>query len=324
VPRSPLPPTLAERPFAVAEALAHGVGPGRLRGPDLHRPHHGVRLSVSGAGPPPRDLVAPDVDDTDLGGTVHPGVVAQARGLAPVLRPGQHFSHATALALWGLPVPSEVQRGLAALHVSTVDGRGMRRPGVTGHRVRGPVEIGQAPGVPVVDPVSAWVQSAAVLGLDELVRVGDALCGVWSPFEEARGRQPNLLAATVGALRGVRGLASLRDALGLVRAGVRSPKETDVRLLLVRAGLEEPEINVPTVDAAGRFLGVPDLRWLRQKVAVEYEGDAHRRDPRRFRRDITRRERFADDGWTLVRCTDDDLHGAAARDFVARVARRLA
>jgi len=286
------------------------------------RVHHGVRRDVAaGALDAGSGL---DIDDLDLGGVVHPAVLAQARALVPVLSAAQCFSHTTALALWGLPTSGDAQRGRAPLHVSTMEGRAMRRPGVVGHRISRGVRVASVGDLPVVDAVSAWLQSAGVTGLDELVRVGDALCGLWSPFPEARGLLPEVLASRVRALHGTRGLTRLREAVDLVRPDVRSPKETDVRLLLTRGGIEEPEINVPTVDAAGRFLGTPDLRWLRRKVAVEYEGDAHRRDRARFRRDITRRERFADDGWHLMRCTDDDLHGAAAQAFVARVARRLA
>lgn len=286
------------------------------------RVHHGVRLDVAAGAPDAGS--GSDVGDLDLGGVVHPAVLAQARALVPVLSAAQCFSHTTALAVWGLPTSGDVQRGRAPLHVSTVGGRAMRRPGVVGHRISRGVGVTSAAGLPVVDPVSAWLQSAGVLGLDELVRVGDALCGFWSPFPEARGLLPSELGSRVRASRGARGLTRLREAVDLVRPGVMSPMETDVRLLLTRGGIEEPEINVPTVDAAGRFLGTPDLRWLRRKVAVEYEGDAHRRDRARFRRDITRREHFADDGWHLMRCTDDDLHGAAAQAFIARVARRLA
>jgi hypothetical protein len=58
-------------------------------------------------------------------------------------------------------------------------------------------------------------------------------------------------------------------------------------------------------------------------LSIEYEGDEHRTDPQRFRRDIARRERLADAGWRTIRVTEADLHGRAAHDLVALVARCL-
>jgi hypothetical protein len=188
------------------------------------------------------------------------------------------------------------------------------------HRVSGIVVL---EGLPVEDPLSAWVRSGGLLTLDELIRVGDALAGSWSPHGAARERPLGELADAISKAGAVRGIARVREAMASVRAGVESPRETDMRLLLTRAGLPEPEINRRTYDARGRYLGKPDLRFRWCKVAVEYEGDEHRRDRRRFRSDILRRERFADAGWRTVRCTGDDLHGRRALEFVARVERCL-
>lgn len=49
----------------------------------------------------------------------------------------------------------------------------------------------------------------------------------------------------------------------------------------------------PPFAEAGRYLGKPDLRDLDHFLSIGYEGDEHRTDPRRFRRDIARRERVA-------------------------------
>ena len=299
--RSPLPPPFAEGPFGVAEATGSGVGPGRLRGSDLLTPHRGVRVS------------------TDCGAAVD--VLGRARLLVPVMERSWAFSHTTALAIWGLPLPVGLERR-AELHVSTGRGRGPRRGGVVAHRTA-TTGATVVRGLRVVDPLTAWVQSGTVLGLDGLVAAGDALCGDWSPHSAAKGLAPALLAERVALAAGSRGVARVREALDLVRPGVESPKETELRLLLQRAGLPEFELNVKTFDEAGRYLGKPDLRDLDHLLSIEYEGDEHRTDPQRFRRDIARRERFADAGWRTIRVTEADLHGRAARDLVDRVARRL-
>ena len=61
-------------------------------------------------------------------------------------------------------------------------------------------------------------------------------------------------------------------ALELVRPGSESPKETELRLLLIRGGLPEPELNVDVVGKNGRFIGRGDLVYRRHKVLVEYDG----------------------------------------------------
>jgi very-short-patch-repair endonuclease len=131
------------------------------------------------------------------------------------------------------------------------------------------------------------------------------------------------LAAAVEARAGTRGVGRLRDALTLVRPRVESPKETELRLLLLRAGLPEPEVNVKRRDPLGRYLGQPDLSWEGCLVSAEYEGDEHRSDPHRWRNDIDRVERFTDAGWRVVRVTQRDLHGAAAERLILRLSRLL-
>ena len=331
VPRIVVPLPLADRPFAVDEARRAGLGVGRLRGADLEAPHRGVRRLV-GRASEPHDPDDPHDPQTAL--------LAGARALLPVMLDDWRFSRVTALGLAGLPVPWRVRDGGEPLHVTSTDGRGPRRPGVVTHRARSSLDVQGvtsagaastgparlrllADGLPVDDPVVAWVESGSLMTVDDLVRAGDALLGSWSEFDVARGRTVDELRRAVASARGRRGVGRVREALELVRPGVESPKETELRLLLLRAGLPEPEINVRTYDDRGRYLGRPDLRYAWCKLAVEYEGDEHRRDPWRFRTDILRRERFADAGWWTVRCTDDDLRGRRADELVARVRRRL-
>lgn len=299
---SRLPSSLRHGPFSTARALELGLGPGRLRGPDLVSPFHGVRVPATKA-----------VDDAR----------ERALAFAPRLRPGWCFSHLTALLLWGLPLPLNGSRKHAPVHVGVPGGRGPRRPGVVGHDLSDDVAVRGVDGVPVIDPVTAWCQSASVLSLDALVAVGDALAGSWSPHPAARGRPMAELTTAVEARAGTRGAGRLRAALGLVRPRVESPKETELRLLLLRAGLPEPEVNVRRRDALGRYLGKPDLSWEEHLVSTEYEGDEHRKDPQRWRDDIARAERFTDAGWRMIRVTENDLHGPRADRLILRLSRLL-
>lgn len=56
---------------------------------------------------------------------------------------------------------------------------------------------------------------------------------------------------------------------------------------------------------------------------IEYEGDDHRTDQEVFRRDIRRRERFEDAGWSVLRVTIEDLFLHRA-ELLARIRHRLA
>ena len=295
----PLPPGLANRAFTTREGLALGLTREQLRRRSLTAPHHGVRS------PGPAR-----------------GVLAAARSAAPLLRPDEAFCHLTALALWDLPLPEVGQAPPAPVHLGGTSSRPRRRPGLRTHGYL-VLPVVRHRGLPVVPPVEAWIQAAAVLDVDDLVVIGDALCGEWSRWPPARRLSPRVLVDAVAAAGPRRGVARLRAAVVHVREGVLSPQETRLRLLVVRHGLPEPEINAPRHAPDGAFLGRPDLSWSVPRVALEYEGDHHRVDQGQWRSDLRRRERFADAGWDLVRVSADELRPPEDAAFLARLDRRL-
>ncbi|MGB3485764.1 MAG: DUF559 domain-containing protein [Mycobacterium sp.] len=105
--------------------------------------------------------------------------------------------------------------------------------------------------------------------------------------------------------RGVRGLRQLDAVLALADAGAESPKETWLRLLLRRHGLE-PQTQLE-VFADGRFVARLDMGWAEFMVAVEYDGDHHRTDRRQYVRDVRRLEELERLGWIVVRVVAEDL-----------------
>ncbi|ROS29048.1 uncharacterized protein DUF559 [Rathayibacter sp. PhB127] len=206
-----------------------------------------------------------------------------------VMRPGEFFSHDTAAHLLGLPgrTPTEV----TPLHVSVAPPlRAARRVGVRSHHLWDEAVTVVDAGFPVADPASTFCHLSSSRSLDDLVVLGDALV---RPDEEGRrhGLRVDLtvLAARVAGYRG-RGGKRAREAIGWVREGSESPMETLLRLLLIRAGLPEPELNVELYDADGRFVARVDLLYRDQRVVVEYDGDHHRTDKLQYERDIARSE----------------------------------
>ena len=275
--RHDLPADLRDRPFTVAEALARGVTRRVLDNRGLRRPFTGVRV--------PAHL--PD----DL------RTLAVAARL--VLPPRAALSHATAAALLDLPLPRGVTGRdplVASVPTSTVV------PRIAGMEVLeglDPSSVITVRSARVVEPASTWCDLAPRLdGTDALV-LGDAVV--------TRLAGPQEVAAAVARRRGHRDVVRLRLLLPLTRHPVRSPMETRWRLLIIGAGIPEPLYNARVLDAAGGWLGTPDGQWPRVKVATEYEGLQHLRDPRQWRDDIRRKELMEDEGWRVLRITQDDV-----------------
>ena len=265
----PLPAEL-DTAFHVRDADRLGIPPRRLRARDLRSPFHGVRYAG---------------EDPGLG-----SVAERCHAYLPRMSGGQFFSHVTAASLWGMPLPFPHGE---ELHVSAVPpAREPRTSSVTGHRlVMPPDGITLLDDLPVAARTETWAQLGAVLRVDDLVAVGDWLVAQGDPV-------PDLEEVALRARR--RGAVALREAAGLVRPGAESPRESTVRLVLVDAGLPEPQLNWTLRTASGLFVARLDMAYPEQRVAVEYDG-RHHAEAAQFRRDADRWRAISDAGWTLVR-----------------------
>lgn len=225
---------------------------------------------------------------------------------APRLEPWQFYNQATALALAGVPLPGGLDP--AALHVAAHRPRREPRiPGVTGHRLqrRAPLLLTHSGGFLVESLPRAWRQAGYSWPLDALVAAADhlilprrELCTIeelWQELEE------------MGDMRG----RILETALRLARVGSESPRETALRLMLVRNGLPEPELNVEIFDERGTFIARMDMLYPRWKVAVEYDGRHHAADPQQFEKDADRWEMIRRQGYRLVRILHHHMRGDA-------------
>lgn len=177
-------------------------------------------------------------------------------------------------------------------------------------------------GVRVTSPLRTFLDLAQDLDLVDMVVLGDSLVRSTelAPADLVRGAQ------TPGRHRRL-----ARRAAAFVRTGVDSAPESRLRMLLVLAGLPEPEVNIVIHDDDGVVLRRVDLGYRRQKVGVEYDGRHHAENDDQWAADIVRREDFDDWQWRLVTVISPGLwrdpqstlrrvcHALRSRDLPVRV-----
>ena len=281
-PPSPLPHGLTGRVFTTAEAHESRVTASRLRSSDLCHPFHGVHT-----------LRAP-VSIVDL-----------AHAYAARMPQHEMFSHTTAASIHRLRMPENFAE--LSLHVAALSAHhAPRSRGITGHKST--VTPATVDGLRVASPIDAGVQCASILPLDDLVVMGDGLLKRHSPTATI-----DKLKEHVDSLRGVRGLTLLRSALREMRPRTDSPRETVLRLLIVRAGFPEPEVNGRIHNEHGALIAHGDLVFRRQKVVLEYDGGGYR-EKRQYFRDIYRLDDLMEEHWRVIR-VDNDLLSRPATLF---------
>jgi hypothetical protein len=277
-----LPAELEGRPFTIAEARLAGVSSKRLRHGSLAVLGRGIRSE----GP---------TSELPLSVRVRPFIEVNERCAA---------SHLTAAELTSLPRRRQ-KEAPQMYHVIRPEGSAhLNRPHVIVHRMKlYEDEITVKDGIRLTTPERTWLDLAEMLTVDELVVAGDSCVRV--PRPELEGRDMPLcsiedLQRMIDRHKGKRGIRRAKEAIQLIRVGSDSPQETMLRLALVRAGLPEPELNVPIIATDGSRHQEPDLSYRRYRIGIEYEGE-HHGDDGQIVRDITRSERYEDLGWTEVR-----------------------
>lgn len=240
----------------------------------------------------------------------------RCRQLLRRLPDGAFYSHATAAQLWGLALPPWLERD-TRLHVSVPRGRrAVDAAQIVGHQVTVAAgAVGSVDGLPLSAPARVWRELGPALGLADLVALGDELL---------RRNQPLCSLAQLQAgtrTPGMRGRRNLLAALPLLDGRAESRPESLMRVALVGAGLPKLLVNADLRTRDGSFIARPDLRFADYPVAVEYDGDGHRTDPRQWRRDVGRFARIADAGVDVVRATSDDL--PTFRNVILRTRSRL-
>ena len=162
-----------------------------------------------------------------------------------------------------------------------------------------PEEFHMVAGVPATTPERTAFDIGRRNAIGNAVAHLDALM-------RATGVKVNEVLGMADQHRGARGLRQLESALELADPGSQSPKETWLRLLLVRAGLPRPTTQIPVITSGREHVYYLDMGWEDVMVAVEYDGEHHRLDRWQYTRDIRRREALDRLGWIVIRVTASD------------------
>ncbi len=292
------------RPFTRAAGIAAGISAKTLRGPRFRRVFRDV-------------YVAAEVPD-------RPRLRAEA-ALA-IFAKGSRLSHSSAARLYDAIVPDDPFE-----HVTVAADRHRRRvEGVRCHLER-PSPAGDASdasdttsgsvaadatsapgsrseggrvrtvdGLPASAPGQLFVEMAPQLTLVEMVVLGDSLV--------KRGHTTPAEFVDRSAASSAPGARRARRAASYVRAGVDSPMESRLRMLIVLAGLPEPVVNLTIRDVDGQPVRRYDLCWPQARVIVEYDGRLHAERVEQWESDLARREAIDDERWRIIVVTSSGIY----------------
>ena len=219
--------------------------------------------------------------------------VADGRTALLLAGPRAFLSHFQAARLYGAVVPD-----VDVLHASvTGNVHRSRRAEVVVHL------SSQTPttfrGLPVTTPEDTFVDLASHLTLVDLVVLGDSL------VRKRRTTPGRLVEAGLRAQGSARRRAG--RAAALVRPGVDSAMESRSRMLVVLAGLPEPEVNVCFYDQFGQVRRRLDLAYRKHRLAIEYDGRQHAESQAQWESDVTRREEFDEADWRILTLLAKDI-----------------
>lgn len=283
----PIPDELLTGAFTIADARRFGVTPRMLEGHRFTRIFSGVYRCTE-----TKESLRLLLDAACL-----------------TLGPSAAASHITSLQLMGLRIGRPFP-----LHFSTNAQAHLEHPGIVLHRRQGELNTHERHGIPALGPMRTFVDTATQVNDRTLLRIGDWLA------RHGHVHQLRLLAYVEDSH--LNGVVRARRVAPLITARAASPRESDVRWELHRAGLPTPEVNADIHDDHGMWLARGDLVFRAWKVLVEYDGWQHERDPEQRQWDHLRREALEAAGWRVIVITHADMASPATIAIRVRQALR--
>lgn len=290
--RVPLPLPLGS-PFTYQEGRMAGLGEGRLRGPDLHRPYRGVRIAGR----------ASDVE-------------ARARAFQRRAPENTYLCSATAAQLYRVPLPRRLEQS-PLLHVGVpAPARAPRVEGVVGHKFQiEESDLRDWYGLRVTTPERTWCDLATMLSVPDLVAAGDYLIHWKLPMATRE-----TLSSAMLRHPGQRGRRRLLRAFGMLNDRSESRRESLLRVVVMSAGIPGVVANEWIMTSGGhRYRG--DLVIRQKKVVIEYQSRFHD-GSKEFTADMTRISRLEAERWYVVQVNNRDLGDPA--ELVQRLRKVLA
>ncbi len=264
-------------PFTVAAGMDEGLTRTELESVQFVRLFHGVYIARA----------------------VTRTLLVRTRAALLVAPSSAVVSHHTAALLYGGYVPAS-----STIHLTMKYPLNCKQSGIRPHRVKRPPPGTSWRGVPITSPERTFCDLGGHLDLVELVVLGDRLV-------RRRRTTPERLRLAADNWDGAHAKV-LRRAAGLVRAGVDSRPESQLRMLLVLAGLPEPEVDIrfenPDTGELERRL---DTGYRELRLGIEYDGAQHREDEEIYESDISRHEEIREKRrWRLLRVTKRGVYEA--------------
>ncbi|MDL9945703.1 DUF559 domain-containing protein [Gordonia sp. ABSL11-1] len=109
---------------------------------------------------------------------------------------------------------------------------------------------------------------------------------------------------------GYRGIRQLRFLIPLIDALAESPPESWVRLMMIRAELPTPDLQIEVENESGHVYARIDLGYREPKIAIEYDGEDFHSTPEQRAHDAARDEQLRRDGWIVIRINAEQLRTA--------------
>ncbi|MEO3938412.1 hypothetical protein V3N99_16865 [Dermatophilaceae bacterium Soc4.6] len=220
--------------------------------------------------------------------------VVRARAALRIAPDDAVVSHHTAAIIWGGDVVTS-----SSVHLTVEPRQVVVVPGIRARqRARRP-EVTMRQGVRVTTAAQTFLDLAGDLDLVELVVLGDR-------FVARRVTTCQELVEAAASWPGWARERAIRAA-SLVRAGVDSPPESRLRMLLVLAGLPEPTVNHRLRHPDGHVRRRMELAYEELLIGIEYHGRQHRTKDAVWVGDISRREELTRESWRFVEVIQEGL-----------------